>query len=192
MKKFLFLMVLCSTVFFIANAQVEKGNVMTGGDLADLHLALNNGGEFSMMVAPKAAWFVQDKVGVGGYALLGINTAKGAGLSMNYGGGVLGRYYTGKRFPADVSRTRVFVETSVGIEGYKPVEGDNTTGLALGVGPGVAYFITPNVGLEALAKYKGLIGFGTSEATSSLNLNVGFQVYLSKRKAKNAVKNITQ
>lgn len=175
----------------VANAQVEKGNVLVGGDIANMQLGLNGGGNFSMLVTPKAAWFIQDKVAVGGYALFGLETAKGAGVSFNYGAGALGRYYTGRSLE-NVPRTRFFVETSVGIEGYNPAVGDNTNGLALGVGPGLAYFITPNVGIEGLLKYTGIIGFGSSEATSLLNLNVGFQVYLPKRTAVNAVKNVTQ
>lgn len=175
----------------VANAQVEKGNVLVGGDIANLQLGLNNGSNFSMLVTPKAAWFIQDKVAFGGYALLGLETAKGAGVSFNYGAGVLGRYYTGQMLE-NIPKTRFFVETSIGIEGYNPSVGDNTNGLALGVGPGLAYFITPNIGVEGLLKYTGIIGFGSSAATSLLGLNVGFQVYLPKRTAVNAVKNVTQ
>jgi len=192
MKKVLLLLLLSAAMNSATNAQVEKGNVLVGGDLANLQLGLNGGSNFSMLVTPKVAWFVQDKVAFGGYGLLGLETAKGAGVSFNYGVGALGRYYTGTRALDNVPRTRFFVESSVGIEGYNPSVGDNTNGLALGVGPGLAYFITPNIGIEGLLKYTGLIGFGSAATSSILNLNVGFQVYLPKRTAINAVKDVTQ
>jgi hypothetical protein len=74
--------------------------------------------------------------------------------------------------------SRFFVEGNVGIEGDNPAVGDNTNGLGLGIGPGWTYFITPNIGLEALLKYNGIVGFGSKPTSSNLNLTIGFQIYL--------------
>ena len=38
--------------------------------------------------------------------------------------------------------------------------GGNTNGFHFGVGPGIAYFVTPSVGLETLVKFNGTTGFG--------------------------------
>ncbi|MEP6595022.1 MAG: hypothetical protein ABJA71_03705, partial [Ginsengibacter sp.] len=61
--------------------------------------------------------------------------------------------------------------------------------LGLGFGPGYAYFITPNIGLETLLKYNGIIGFGNATTQSNLNLNVGFQIYLPTRNLKTRLEN---
>ena len=84
-----------------------------------------------------------------------------------------------------------FVEGTVGIEGDNPATGENTNGLGLGIGPGWTYFINSNIGLEALFKYNGIVGFGTSPTSNSLNLSIGFQIYLGGSKPKE-VKNDVQ
>ena len=81
------------------------------------------------------------------------------------------------------------MEGNAGIEGFNPAEGDNTNGLGLGFGPGFAYFITPNVGLETLLKYNLIVGFGSSATSSILNLNVGFQIYLGSGRAREVIQN---
>lgn len=67
-----------------------------------------------------------------------LNTAEGQGTSTRYGVGALGRYYAGRRAVESVRGTRFFVESSVSIEGYNPEFGDNTNGMELDVGPGIA------------------------------------------------------
>jgi hypothetical protein len=93
---------------------------------------------------------------------------------------------------AAVRHTRFFLEGNVGIEGdnnnFNGVK-TSTNGLGLGIGPGLAYFITPNIGLEGLIKYQGIVGFGTTATTSNLNFGIGFQVYLPNRTIRNAATN---
>ena len=177
-KNFTTLVVLLCTICFCANAQLTRGNVLIGGDLANFDLGLNEGSSFTMTLTPKVAWFIRDNVALGGFADLGLATAKGAGTSFNYGVGALGRYY----FPAGTGNTtpttRFLVEANVGIEGVNPSGGNSTNGLGLGIGPGITHFITSSVALEALLKYNGIIGFGSSATSSRLQLGLGFQVYL--------------
>lgn len=101
MKKIL-LFVLLLTAFggVQVNAQLQKGSVLIGGDLAGFDLGLNEGATFNMSLTPKVAWFVRDNLALGGYVDVGLSTAKGAGTSANYGVGGLGRYYFPK---ADVN-----------------------------------------------------------------------------------------
>jgi hypothetical protein len=177
-KHFTTLAVLLIAVFFNANAQLGKGNVLIGGDLANFDLGLNEGSTFTMTLTPKVAWFIQDNVAVGGFADLGLATAKGAGTSFNYGVGALGRYYFPAGTASTTATTRFLLEGNAGIEGVNTAGGNSTNGLGLGIGPGITHFITPSVALEALLKYNGIVGFGSSATSSRLQLNLGFQVYL--------------
>ena len=166
---------------FSANAQIQKGNVLIGGDLANLNLSLEKGGNFSGNISPKAAWFIQNNVALGGYVNFGVSTFTGGGSTINFGVGALGRIYSGTETEI-VRHGRFFGEANVGIEGINySGSGGNTNGLGFGVGPGFAYFVTPSIGLETLLKYNAVAGFGNNGYSSSLNLNFGFQVYLPGR-----------
>ncbi|GAB2685949.1 hypothetical protein GCM10027037_04500 [Mucilaginibacter koreensis] len=189
MKKFTYLFVLLlTTAVFSAHAQIQKGNVMLGGDLADVRLGLDNSKVFSFSVSPKAAWFIQDNVALGGYVNLGVATAKNTNTTFTYGVGGLGRYYAGSDAPL-LRHGRLFGEANIGIGGVNVSNGGgNTNGLDFGFGPGFAYFVTPSVGLETLLKYNGVGGFGNAGYQSTLTLNFGLQVYLSGRGTANKIK----
>ena len=171
-----------------ANAQIQKGNVMVGGNLTNINLGLDDPKIFSVDITPKAAWFIQDNVAVGGYVNFGLKTAKNSNTTTTYGVGALGRYYTGKDVEV-LRHGRFFAEATAGIGGVNVSKGGgNTNGLNLSVGPGFAYFITPNIGLETLLKYNGLIGFGSATTQNNLNLSFGFQIYLPGQRTASKVK----
>ena len=115
-----------------------------------------------------------------------MSTAKDQGTSVGYGIGPLARYYFGDPTQSPVHQARFFVEANAGIEGSNPAVGNSTNGLGLGIGPGIAYFMTSNVGLEALLKYQGIIGFGSSVTTSDLTMAFGLQIYLPHKTLKSA------
>lgn len=184
MRKIFLLTALALSCSLITKAQIQRGNLMVGGDIADFRLNLNKGGEFSMRIDPKLGFFVRDNFAVGPYLNIGLATLKGAGTNVNYGVGAFGRYYINDTAINVVRHGRFFFEGNVGIEGNNPSGGDNTNGLGLGIGPGFAYFITPNVGLETMLKYNGIVGFGSNPTSSTLNLSVGFQIYLSSAHAR--------
>lgn len=181
-KHFTTLVVLTAALSLSTNAQLGKGNVLIGGDLANFDLGLNGGSTFTMTLTPKVAWFVQENVAFGGYADLGLATAKGAGTSFNWGVGGLGRYYfpaaSGTAVSGAAAATRFLVEFNAGLQGINTAGGNSTNGLGLGIGPGITHFVTTNVALEALLKYNGIVGFGSSASSSRLQLGVGFQIYL--------------
>lgn len=178
MKKITLLFTLLAAFCVSASAQIQKGNVLIGGSLSNINLGLDDPKVFSFEITPKAAWFIQDNVALGGYVNLGIQTAKGAPTTTTYGIGALGRYYTGKDVEV-LRHGRFFAEGTVGVGGTNVSDGGGkTNGLNLGVGPGFAYFVTPNIGLETLLKYNGLVGFGNQTYQSNLNLSFGFQIYL--------------
>jgi hypothetical protein len=179
-------------VFFIltqANAQIQRGNVMVGADLADIQLNLNKGGIFRFDINPKAAWFVRDNLALGAYLNIGLSTAKNEGTTISYGIGPLARYYVNDKELNLLRHSRFFIEGNLGIEGNNPASGENTNGLGLGVGPGIAYFITPNIGLEALVKYNGIVGFGSAVSNNNINFGLGFQIYLPSSRIRSEIKN---
>lgn len=187
MKKVLIAVVFALTGF-AAQAQIQKGNVLMGGNIANLSLGLDNSKVFSFDLTPKAAWFIEDNLALGGYANLGIQTAKGSSTTTTYGIGALGRYYGGKDVEV-LRHGRIFGEATLGFGGINTSNGGgNTNGVNLGIGPGFAYFVTPNIGLETLLKYNGLTGFGNASYQSTLTLSFGLQVYLPGQSTANKVK----
>jgi hypothetical protein len=153
-NKFVLTLLSVIAVAFTSNAQIQKGNVFVGGNFANIILGLDNSKVFALDISPKAAWFVQDNVALGGYVNLGIQTetAKGSGTATNYGLGGLGRCYTG----ADVEvlrHGRFFAEGTAGIGGNNVSNGGgNTSEFNFGVGPGFAYFVTPKYWCRNLIK----------------------------------------
>lgn len=187
MKKVLIAAVFALTGF-AAQAQIQKGNVLMGGNIANLSLGLDDSKVFSFDLTPKAAWFIEDNLALGGYADLGIQTAKGSSTTTRYGIGALGRYYGGSDVEV-LRHGRIFGEATVGFGGINTSNGGgNTNGVNLGIGPGFAYFVTPNIGLETLLKYNGLTGFGNASYQSTLTLSFGLQVYLPGSGTVNKVK----
>lgn len=188
MKKLLTTVMFSAITILAANAQIQKGNVMVGGNLTNINLGLDDPKIFSVDITPKAAWFIQDNVAVGGYVNFGLKTAKNSNTTTTYGVGALGRYYTSKDVEV-IRHGRFFAEATAGIGGVNVSKGGgNTNGLNLSVGPGFAYFITPNIGLETLLKYNGLIGFGSATTQNNLNLSFGFQIYLPGQRTASKVK----
>lgn len=190
MKKYIIIaLVAFSFIGLTADAQIQKGNVLVGGNFTDLNLGLNDPKVFSLDITPKAAWFIQDNVALGGYVNLGIQTAKGSSTTTSYGAGALGRYYTGKDVEM-LRHGRIFGEATFGVGGVNVSDGGgNTNGINFSFGPGFAYFITPSIGLETLLKYNGLGGFGDQGYQSNLNLSFGFQIYLPGKSTARKVKN---
>lgn len=189
MKKFTFFAALVAvTISFNAKSQIQKGNVFVGGNFANLNLGLDNPKVFSLDLTPKAAWFVEDNIALGGYVNFGLETTKNAPTTTTYGIGALGRYYTGKDIEV-LRHGRIFAEGTVGFGGVNVSQnGGKTNGLNVSVGPGFAYFITPNIGLETLLKYNGLVGFGNATSQNNLGLSFGLQIYLPGRGTANKVK----
>jgi len=170
-----------------AFSQTQKGNVLVGGDLANLGLDFQEGNtSFSLDLTPKAAWFIRDNTALGGYVNLGLTTQKGS-TYFRYGIGVLGRKYFGDAATNLSRTTKWFAEANVGIDGVNTsVDGEstNTNGLGIGIGPGLAYFVTPNIALEALAKYNLSVGFGNSTTNNNIGIGLGFQIYLPGRQVR--------
>lgn len=172
----------------ISNAQIQEGNLMVGVNLANIDLDLQkNNTRFGLGITPKIGYFIQDNLALGGELGLGFESAKNT-FAINYNISAFGRYYIGDPRAVILNHSRFFLEANAGIAGrnykVKDVPSASTNGLGLGIGAGVAYFITPNIGLETLLKYNQIVGFGTSPTTGGLSLNIGFQIYIPTSKAR--------
>jgi hypothetical protein len=188
-KYFLLTTIAIGLLITNAKAQIQQGNVMVGGNLADLSLGLDNSKVISFDITPKAVWFIKDNVALGGYVNLGIQTAKNTSTTVNYGLGGLGRYYTGKDMEV-IKHGRFFGEGTLGLGGINVSDGGgHTNGVDFSFGPGFAYFITPNIGLETLLKYNGTGGFGNAGNQSGLGLSFGFQIYLPGKRTADKIRN---
>lgn len=178
----------CTTASY---AQTEQGNMLVGANLANIGGTFQNGGSrFNLNLTPKMGWFIKDDIAIGGEVNLGLSTGNSM-TDFNYGIGAFGRYYIKDKEIEMSSRTRWFLEANAGINGVNTKSGGmstNTNGLGLGFGPGLAYFITPNVGLEALLKYDLTVGFGSSTTAHRVGVNLGFQIYLPSAKAKQMIR----
>ena len=200
MKKHLLTIFVATAMLSVtANAQLQKGYYLIGGDLGGFSLGFGESKPFSLSITPKAAWFRNDNFAVGGFVDLGVLTQKGGPTTFNYGVGPLARYYFGSTAVNTASTSarrssRFFVEGTVGLQGFNESGGGGSTnGLGIGIGPGLAYFLNQNIALEGLLKYTKAFGFGDNEGgQSQLQFGLGFQIYLPRGTIRNQAEKISQ
>lgn len=192
MKKILFVLAVSSLLLIQkTNAQLEPGNVIVGADLANFNLGLKKGALTTINITPKALWLLNSNVALGAYVNFGLATQKFQDETFStttYGIGALGRYYVNDPKVNLLKQGRWFFEGNVGFQGSNTKGGNSTNGLGLGIGPGYAYFITPNIAFETLLKFDENLGFGNTTSTTDLDLNLGFQIYLPGKSTVNKVK----
>jgi len=193
------LLVLLVASFLIASvqqskAQLGQGNYLVGGDLGNFNLGINKGAPFIMRIDPKLATFVTDNLALGGYLDLNLQSQTGNNY-FTYGIGPLARYYSNASKLAVIKHSKVFFEANFGFQGthssIKNAPSYNTNGLGFGFGPGFSYFITQNVAVETLLKYRGNVGFGNNPYAQNLELGVGFQIFLPSSRAKRVLKDVS-
>lgn len=197
MKRTRLLTLALTALFFgtTAVAQTQKGNLMVGSDLTDFGFNFQKESTiFHFDLNPKLAYFIKDDLALGGYLNFGLETTGGNGTNVNYGIGALARYYIHDENVRKLEfskRVRFFGEANAGFGGSNPANGASTNGVQLGIGPGLSYFITPNVALEALLKYDVIIGGGNSTTSHQLNFGLGFQIFLPTARAREIMREET-
>ncbi|WHF52622.1 hypothetical protein QGN23_04920 [Chryseobacterium gotjawalense] len=186
MKKFL----IAGIFAFLGNpadAQLQKGNWMVGGEVAAANFGLNKGAGYNFQVTPQVAFFVKDNWAVGPYVRLGFSGAKSSPTTFTYGVGALSRYYfsSGEEgMDSLVRHGRFFVEGNAGIGGTTISDGGaSANGLDLGIGPGYTYFLTSDIGLDASVKLNGNLGFGNRGTTSAIDFRLGLNIFLPPGRA---------
>ncbi|MFT3902088.1 MAG: hypothetical protein QM727_02905 [Niabella sp.] len=161
-------------------AQTEKGNYIIGAQLANIGADLRDGANtFKLGLSPRAGWFLQDNFALGAEVQLGLTASKASKPMFDYGVVPFARYYFPVQAINHVEKTRFFAEASAGVGGMA-YSGENTVGFKGGAGAGIAYFVSPNIALETMAKLNVLAGDGP--ATLSPNINLGFQIHLPTKK----------
>ncbi|NIG56981.1 porin family protein [Chitinophaga sp. Cy-1792] len=193
MKKIrLLTLVLLTMMYGSVKAQIQKGNIMVGADVTNLGFIFQKSSTtFDFNLTPKVGWFIKDGLALGGYVNFGLHSVKDNGSDVTYGVGAFARYYVEDKNVRKLEfskRVRFFMEANAGLAGANPANGTSTNGLNVGIGPGISYFITPNIGLEGLLKYDLTVGGGNSTTANHLSLNVGFQIFLPSAKAKQIYK----
>lgn len=169
-------------------AQLQKGNLMVGSDVANLDFGFQKGANVHFELNPRLGYFIKDNIVIGGLLNLGLDYQKSRGTEITYGLNAFGRYYFSDPTMVLLNHARFFGEVSAGINGSNTIAKDKenitTNGFGIGFGPGVSYFITPNIALEALAKYNLIIGGGTATTSNKISIGIGFQIYIPTNKAR--------
>lgn len=173
-----------------ALGQTTKGTRVLGLSAGNIGYQKNNGyRQISAQIAPSIGTFVADNVALGIALPISYSSVKYPDFNTRTSQRALGlgllpwvRYY----LPSS-SKHRVFGELSVGgvLDSYRTESNgytykSNDVSLLASLGVGYSYFITPNVGLEALAKYATNSGNSTAFGKGYLDINLGFRVYLPK------------
>jgi hypothetical protein len=166
----------------IANAQLEKGTIMWGGNLIGGYIQTDNAGELTVLLSPKVARFIRNGLAVGGYANLGMARSYQVAIEWTYQAGVLGRYYfVGKKEGNISGNGRLFVEGNAGYGGTT-IADVSSSGINAGIGPGIAYFIREHASIEGIIKYDAFLR--NEGAINEIRFGLGFQLYLSPRRKK--------
>lgn len=177
----LLLSILCTGLTM--QAQLQQDNLMVGGSIMDFNTTFGKYNSYSFRLNPKVGYFIQNNVALGGY--LDINVAKQQSSSavFSYGLGVFGRYYFGGGETYNpLNDGRFFGELQFGLSGVK-----DQVGINLAPAIGYAYFISPNVSVEAMAQLHSSFGVGTN---TGIRLGVGFQIYLPTSKLKQELEKV--
>ncbi len=189
--KHLFYTFLFIAISFSVNAQTERGRWMVGGDISSNAQKTTEKDSYSTYKStfakitwtPRAGYFVQDNLMVG--VALGINTDK-------YKDKDNGSSSTSKDIDTEFKPfVRYYVPLASGyffgeanaLFGSINEEGDKTSKLGFGVGPGYTFFMGEKIAVELLGKYTlGNYSYTEDNITEKLSfkkisLSVGLNYY---------------
>ncbi len=160
----------------LSMAQLAKGNIQIGGTVGfDIQFVENGDNLFSLMLNPSVASFINDNVAVGG--TLGLSYLKSGDFSTSVLNVLpLARYY----LPGPTESTAFFAEAKAGLAIVSVDLGaadESESALQFAIGPGIAYFISDDVSIDALLAFNRI---GGDIDQSNLLFNVGLQVFLIK------------
>ena len=178
-KNFLLVFALLLLSAFSATAQTDRGRVMAGGSV-NFRLPTGDGDnvrQSTLSATPSIGFFVADNVALGFGLPITLDRYEDDGRrytrrNSSFAFAPFGRYYFG------AANIKPFLEARFGIQHFKTVEtgrGDVTdNALFVGMGGGIAFFLNEHVALEPKLTYDA---YSRNNTSSSLNFNLGFQVY---------------
>lgn len=159
---------------------------MVGGSVANIRFT--NG--FQGTLTPQLGYFIKNNWAIGGQVKLDVISPEGtSNTQTNWGVGAFTRYYfSDSQVTTLTNNGRFFGHAKVGFEGRNSSTGNTTNGVGLGIAAGYAYFITPNVALEAILGFEGIAGGGNTNFNGDVTLGVGFQIHLPNSRARAALR----
>lgn len=179
----------------LTKAQIQKGSFRVGGGAAYSQAVMNDDRSYaSISFSPSVSYFPIDNLSVGlAFPLSSSGGTSGTAEYSNfqYSIGPQVRYYfpfsKWAFFPEVVYSFGKTVSENSGFSTGDPVLYRNESKFsAFRIGAGITYFITSNVGIEGILFYQN----NEQEATNpfaivsyekSVNVNLGFQIYLNRK-----------
>jgi|TARA_R110000737_G_scaffold224336_4_gene239349 hypothetical protein len=168
---------------FSTNAQLEKGSMLIGGSGAFGASAGGNGSGYIFNLYPSAGYFVLNKFAVGAEVgfLSQVNnfgnfTSRYNAISFS----PFARYY----FLKQESKVNIFAQAGIAIAYYNSTYAQSTTNDIVtipNVKAGVAYFIRPQVALEAAINVRWNPNVPIINPNDQIYGSIGFQIHLNKR-----------
>lgn len=171
-------MVLSWMIVHPSQAQLQQKTIMVGGHIADFGFGLGSKGNFHLNLSPRIGYFVKNNIAVGGLVNWDFNAVSKQPNTYSYRTVVFGRYYIPKaEIYNPINDGRFYAEVQTGFRGV------NGTGIGFNVaaGAGYAYFLTPNIAIEAGTLVHATFGTGNN---TGIDFNLGFMMHFPTGKLK--------
>lgn len=165
--------------------QIEKGNYLLGGNLGIIYSSNQDYIHYGMDIKPNVGYFVTDRLALGLALPFSFSRSKNDAWQYSYtyyGLSPFLRYYFAKR-----DKSAFFASTSFGFSnassknksGSSDETKNSSTYTSANLSLGYVYFLTKNIGLEAV------LGYNRNkekdyDTRSDIRFNIGFQIYLGK------------
>ena len=161
--------------FNSVNAQLQKGNLLIGGQ-AGFNVQFNEGDDsFSLSMNPNILALVSDNFALGGS--LGFTYSSFIGFSNT----AVGFLPQGRLYLPQNDKMAIFLDAQIGLQFLNinfNGDSESETVFTYAFGPGIAYFISDDVSIDTGLSYNYS---GGDFDRSSLNLTVGIQVFLTRK-----------
>ncbi|HWA35893.1 MAG TPA: outer membrane beta-barrel protein [Cyclobacteriaceae bacterium] len=187
-------------IAIVTEAQTEKGNFLIGGGVSASRssqtISSSDITSTSFGLTPSASYFVVDRFAAGLITSYSVGnatteTAGGSVKTSNVSSGIgpTIRYYLplGEKiwlFP-EVDYLWNWNHSKIEAFGSTPTDSKSNS-QTFRIGPGLAYFIAKNVGVEGILYYQNVnnnnTSASTSTSTSSINFRIGLQIYILRNK----------
>ncbi len=187
MKKLFFIPLTVLLLSFCANAQVEKGRYLLGGnvDISGSYQGRNSG--FNMSLTPSFGVFIVKGFAIGARYSFGISSARTYSrandeftsvTTFTSGIGPSFKYYFGKKQLKGLVSANVNYLTSITLRknNVSGTSGFNATGLL-----GMAHFFNPHLSLEC-GLYVSGVSYVKQLPTTRIGFSVGLFAFLDKKK----------